>query len=612
MQLPSWKQIIEYNKQHENMSVVNKLRSSIDWGIPLVQPRCGVGSIDGMVDLLKKIESFANPDLLTITIDSYTRLNNFETALRKLKDKPHDLNGFPLVSHGYLKCRKINSSITTPIQIRHGSPDCEQLFLHSIASGFSAFEGGGISYNIPYSKRCLLSTSLNAWEKIDAYCGLAAEQGVIIDRELFGTLTAVLVPPSLSLSISVLESILAARQGVRCLSVSFAETGNTLQDVATLRLIPRLIRGYIHFFLGESVAKKVEIYTVLHQFMGAFPKNKKAAIKLLKQGARVSKWGNANKIITKTAVEATCIPSTQDNIEGIRIVKDELKKVGDNPVPERDICKEQWWISKEVEEILSPIMEGSGDLKKNIILGFKQGSLDVPFAPSINALGKVFPVRDAKGAIRYGDAGNLRFSVEVLRRNQDLIGERGRIHWRTKLYEDIYYFSHTNKLKSKPGRIKKSFHPCLNQPIAVLFGTHSDAHAVGNYIADKILKENGYNVINLGVCTALEELSECLSNTVGVEVLVIGSNNGHCYEDLKGLKSILLHHRLDCPVILGGNLTIRDECIDDVLPRFSALGVTEVVESLDDLENKVAIIRSHLDVPIKNKYLIEKGEYATV
>lgn len=54
---------------------------------------------------------------------------------------------------------------------------------------------GGIGYNLPYSKNVSLSDSLFAWNQVDATCGVLAEAGVVIDRELFGTLTAVLIPP---------------------------------------------------------------------------------------------------------------------------------------------------------------------------------------------------------------------------------------------------------------------------------------------------------------------------------------------------------------------------------------------------------------------------------
>ncbi|MFF1555651.1 hypothetical protein ACFVX3_32000 [Rhodococcus erythropolis] len=40
--------------------------------------------------------------------------------------------------------------------MRHGSPDARRLFDVTSASGITSFEGGGTSYNLPYSKDAAL------------------------------------------------------------------------------------------------------------------------------------------------------------------------------------------------------------------------------------------------------------------------------------------------------------------------------------------------------------------------------------------------------------------------------------------------------------------------
>ncbi|MFR9792563.1 hypothetical protein ACL07V_28525 [Streptomyces sp. MB22_4] len=101
---------------------------------------------------------------------------------------------------------------------------------HTVASGITSFEDGGIS------------ASLAAWEEVDRRCGEPAELGVVVDRELFGTLTAVLVPPSISLAVSVLEAVPAVRAGVRCVSIAYPQGGHV---VAALRAIPELAARYL-------------------------------------------------------------------------------------------------------------------------------------------------------------------------------------------------------------------------------------------------------------------------------------------------------------------------------------------------------------------------------
>lgn len=47
----------------------------------------------------------------------------------------------------------MTESLDKPIRVRHGTPDARLLAEIAMASGFTSYEGGGISYNIPYAKR---------------------------------------------------------------------------------------------------------------------------------------------------------------------------------------------------------------------------------------------------------------------------------------------------------------------------------------------------------------------------------------------------------------------------------------------------------------------------
>ena len=42
--------------------------------------------------------------------------------------------------------------MNVPIQIRHGTPDARLLAEITFAGGFTSYEGGGVSYNLPYCK----------------------------------------------------------------------------------------------------------------------------------------------------------------------------------------------------------------------------------------------------------------------------------------------------------------------------------------------------------------------------------------------------------------------------------------------------------------------------
>ena len=384
--------------------------------MPAIQPRCGVGGHDEMMQLLRDLESYGHPDILSVTIDSHTRLRRFDHAMRALNRDPSELNGYPLVAHGWQRGRDLNEAVRVPLEIRHGSPDPRELFAVSLASGITSFEGGGISYNLPYSKNVPLADSLAAWAEVDRHCGELAEWDVIIDRELFGTLTAVLVPPSISLAVSVIEAILAAQEGVRCISIAYPQGGNLSQDIAALRAIPLLAHKYL--------PGNVSVHAVFHEFMGVFPRLRSNADDLILYGAIVARLGSASKLITKTHQEAYGIPDAAANIEGLRLARRANSPLLDFIKPDHaEVARELRWILAEVAELVEPVIE-----KKNIanavVAAFQIGTLDIPFSASRYAKSEVIPIRDDRGAIRYLSSGNLPFSKKIVQRNRTVLAER--------------------------------------------------------------------------------------------------------------------------------------------------------------------------------------------
>ncbi|MBQ7569010.1 methylaspartate mutase subunit E, partial [bacterium] len=176
------------------------LRKAAEARQVLVQPRAGVALVDEHIALLQKLQEDA--DLLPSTIDAYTRLNQYEEAHKGLERSRAAgrslLNGFPAVNHGVSECRRVVESLKKPVQVRHGTPDARLLAEITLAAGFTSFEGGGISYNIPYAKKVPLEWSLHTWQYVDRLVGYYESKGVRINREPFGPLTGSLVPPCIS------------------------------------------------------------------------------------------------------------------------------------------------------------------------------------------------------------------------------------------------------------------------------------------------------------------------------------------------------------------------------------------------------------------------------
>ena len=432
-----------------------KLKEAKQIGDTLIQPRAGVALVDEHIELLRFLENQGEADLLPTTVDSYTRHNKYVDAENGINESRKVgrslLNGFPAVNHGVAVCRRVNESLKKPIQVRHGTPDARLLAEISIAGGFTAFEGGGISYNIPYAKSVPLEKTIFDWQYVDRLVGMYEEAGVSINREPFGPLTGTLVPPCISHSVAIVESLLAAEQGVKNITVGYGQGGNLLQDVAAIYSLENLVEKYLWEFGYQDVI----VTTVLHQWMGGFPQDEAKAFGVISWGAAAAVLSGATKVIVKTPHEAMGVPSKEANAEGLRETKQMISMLRDQKFPLTDEMKaEVEMISIETRSIVDKIFElGSGDMAAGVVRAFESGTLDVPFAPSRFNPGKILPARDNKGAIRFLECGNLPFSKEIIDFHQGKIAERAKFERRKASFQmvidDIYAIS-SGKLVGRP------------------------------------------------------------------------------------------------------------------------------------------------------------------
>ena len=332
------------------------------------------------------------------------------------------LNGFPLITYGTKLARKIINDVEVPLQIKHGSADARLLAEFSFLGGFSAFDGGGISHNIPFSKSVPLKDSLENWKYVDRLVGLYEENGIKINREIFSPLTATLVPPAISNSIQILESLLAVEQGVKNISIGVAQYGNITQDIASLLAL----QEQIQFYLDKFSFKDIHISTVFNQWIGGFPEDELKAYSLISYSATVSLFTKSNRIFVKNIDEYTKNSLGNTMINSLVLTKTILD-IGNsqNLTNYEEVNLEKEQIKKETAQILEKIFSiCNGDLRKAIAEAFEDGIIDIPFAPSKYNIGKMMPARDNEGMIRYLDIGNLPFSTSIQEFHHNKIKER--------------------------------------------------------------------------------------------------------------------------------------------------------------------------------------------
>ena len=417
---------VEYHKaMPESRQFSKKLLDAKRAGRTLIQPRAGVPVVEEHIKLMQYLEKHGEADLLPSTIDSYTRQNRYEEAENGISESIRlgraMLNGFPAVNHGVANCRKVIESVNVPMQVRHGTPDARLLTEITLAGGFTSYEGGGISYNLPYCKNIPMERTIRDWQYTDRLVGIYEEMGVSINREPFGPLTGTLVPPCISHSVAIIEALLAAEQGVKNITVGYGQCGNLVQDVAAIRTLEELTDEYLKKYgYGD-----VEVTTVLHQWMGGFPADEAMAFGVISFGSLIAALSKATKVIVKTPHEAVGIPTMEANAEGLRCTKQVVNMLCDQTFDNEELEIEKEIIRQETRAIVDKCFElGGGDIAVGACRGVEAGVIDVPFAPCRANAGLMLPCRDNNGAVRILEHGNIPFSKELFDFHRQKIEER--------------------------------------------------------------------------------------------------------------------------------------------------------------------------------------------
>lgn len=359
----------------------------------VVQPRMGMSDPRMMAEGLAAVAATRARTLATLTIDSYTRVEDLAGAAAALA-AGRALNGFPLVNHGpRVTAQVARAADGVPVQVRHGSARPAHIFEAMIEAGLSASEGGPVSYCLPYS-RLPLAEAVPAWtDATQQLAEQAAGHGMRAHLETFGgCMLGQLCPPSLLVAISVLEAMFFAQNGVSSLSLSYAQQTNPVQDIEALAALHHLAE----LFLPAGVARHVVLYT----YMGVHPATEAGAELLLDSSAQVAVRGGAQRMIVKTVAEAHRIPTVAENVAALNRAARAARRatLDDCPLPwARQVDYETTYT--EALSLITAVLEHGPDIGSGLRSAFASGVLDVPFCLHRDNAGA------ARGAI--GDEGRL-------------------------------------------------------------------------------------------------------------------------------------------------------------------------------------------------------------
>ncbi|MCM2411698.1 methylaspartate mutase [Streptomyces sp. RKAG290] len=343
------------------------VRRSAAAGRLVVQPRMGFGELDRMRAGLAAVREARATTAGTVTLDSYTRCHDFAAARRTLRERPRDLNGFPLLAHGSIAVRALlgeTASQDFPVQVRHGTARPLRIFRFLAEAGVDATEGGPVSYCLPYS-RTPLAEAVREW---GTAVELLAAQPVPMHLETFGgCMLGQLCPPSLLVALSVLEGMFFREHGLTGISLSYAQQVHQGQDLEALAALQRLA--------AERLAG-TDRHIVLYTYMGVFPRTPIGSYRLLESSVRLAVHGGAQRLVVKTPAEAHRIPTIEENVAALEFSHTVAEAAADAPDGVRPT---ETGLYEEARTLVDAALELGDTVGSSLVAAFAQGRLDLPY-----------------------------------------------------------------------------------------------------------------------------------------------------------------------------------------------------------------------------------------
>ncbi|HVN97369.1 MAG TPA: hypothetical protein VMT62_13150 [Syntrophorhabdaceae bacterium] len=421
------------------MKITQKLR---DEGRSVVYPRAGTALIEDEISLCRKLEGSGVP-YIPVTTDSYTRLLQFkkiEDALEETrKTGKRLLNGYPLINHGVKKTRQVVESVNTGAFDPRVSYRAQPLGAEiAFAAGMTGMSTGPFISWGAYEKNATLEEVIATSMYVQRLMGYYAQKGAVITTDLHGWIVTGVQPMTVNLATMIAEALMAAEQGVKSIVPLVHFMGNMAQDLAWLRIQPRLMREYLDRFGYTDVIIPGNFCSQTPLF--PMPQNMGGAFAFPGYAAFVGSLGKAESVNVRTIDEALGIPTEESHA-----VTYEFANWVFNVVRGQDIefeiegiAEEERIAEMEIRSILEKLLEmGDGDIAVGCLRGAEAGVIDSSFSPNKQVKDKVIGIKDCKGAIRWVEFGNLPFPEEVKNFHREKVAERERAEGEKAAYEMI-------------------------------------------------------------------------------------------------------------------------------------------------------------------------------
>jgi methylaspartate mutase epsilon subunit len=418
---------------------VHKLRYAKEHGEIYAITGMGKATIEEQIELITHIEKEGKADLLGTTPDSFSRQLAFDEAEKGLKESVKAgkslLNGLPIVNHGVAGIRKMINAVNTPISMRYGAFDPRLIDEIGYAGGHTSGAADPLMDFWHHHARVSLDHALSTHRYVHRLLGYYTEHGVPMTASCQGLYGAG-ITPSLQIAAILCEVLMMAEQGVRHTRLHFACHGNLAQDQATADTIRNLKNYYLKKFGYEDIEEFLSVSFSLVQY----PLEPGSAFAVMFMNTLMAKLCGAQANDIRTVAEAKGIPTKEDTAYSFRTVKAvenflQGQKIVVDPKALEAETKE---VEAEVRAIVDRVLElGDGDVMDGTIKAVKAGVLDNPFATNPASPCKVMSIKDASGALRYLNTGNLPFTKEMVDFHKEKISDREKKIGKKLGYEEL-------------------------------------------------------------------------------------------------------------------------------------------------------------------------------
>lgn len=122
----------------------------------------------------------------------------------------------------------------------------------------------------------------------------------------------------------------------------------------------------------------------------------------------------------------------------------------------------------------------------------------------------------------------------------------------------------------------------------------ADVHAVGNKIIEYVLKNEGYNVVNVGVLSSQEDFINAAIET-NAQAILVSSLYGHGEIDCRGMREKCIESGIgDILLYVGGNIVVGKQDFNDVKRRFEDMGFNRIYAPSTPIETILPTLKEDL------------------